>query len=111
MYDGANGRGAKCLLLRLLSFPFGFDEAVLVCFDKRVELDFAVERHDEFFDIVHDGLCVEVVGNAAAHSSNRFECVLQRFERRGVELGSIVCENESARACVETFCVCCCEIL
>ena len=86
MYDGANGRGAKCLLLRLLSFPFGFDEAVLVCFDKRVELDFAVERHDEFFDIVDDGLGVEILGNTAAHSANRFKGVFKGFKWRGVIL-------------------------
>ena len=41
---------------------------------------------DEFVDVVHDGLCVEVFSDAAAHSANRFKSVLQHFDRGCVEL-------------------------
>ena len=90
---------------------FGINDLFHSCFDEFDEPEFRIKRVDEFFDIIHDGLCIEVVGDATAHSPNCFKCVLQCFEWRGVELGSIVNDVGEARASVETFCVCCCEFL
>jgi len=61
---------------------------------------------DEFVDVVHDGLCVEVLSDAAAHSANRFKSVLQHFDRGCVELGGGRIRDELACAAaegVETF--------
>ena len=57
-----------------------------MCFDKRIELDFSVQRNEEFFDIVDDGLGVEILGDTAAHSANRFKGVFKGFDWCGVIL-------------------------
>ena len=58
-----------------------------MCFDKRIELDFSVQRNEEFFDIVDDGLGVEIFGNTAAHSANRFKGIFEGFDWRRVIFG------------------------
>ena len=62
------------------------DDAVLICLDECIELEFAVERDDVLFDIIDHRLGVEILGNTSAHSANRFKGVFKGFDWRGVIL-------------------------
>ena len=75
-----------------------------MCFNESNEDEFTIERDDELLHISDDGRCIEILGDAAAHSANRFKSVLEHFDRGCVELVGIRDELVCAAAeDVETF--------
>ena len=63
---------------------FVMNENIDSYFDEFNESEFRVERVDEIAYVTDNRLVVEIFGDAAAHSANRFKGVFKGFDWRGV---------------------------